>query len=169
MRTCVWLLVGLVAACGDDGGSPALDAKGSDAAGSGSDAGGGLQGSTSFATPTDIEVGQTGNGTLAPINSQTSAPQHFWRFVPPTTGSYTITLSSAVIEMATTWCGNFGSEQGCGCFLSGGPPDPCCKVEAAGVSCTAITEGAMADDDGILIVYNSGDASGSYTITLTAP
>lgn len=165
MRTCGWFLV-VLAACGDDGGST-LDAmgSGSDAAGSGSDAGGGLQGSTMFATPTDIDVGQTGNGTLEVFLSS-FGPQHFWRFTPPTTGSYTITLTGPA-GMSTNWCGNSASQQGCGCFQGSSPPFPCCTVGTA--SCTAITEGAMAGDDGILIVYNDGAAEGTYTISLAAP
>jgi hypothetical protein len=170
MRTCVGLLV-VLAACGDDGGST-VDAmgSGSDAAGSGSDAGGmdmggGLQGSTMFATPTDIEVGQTGNGTLE-VATSSFGPQHFWRFTPPTTGSYTITLTGPT-GMSTNWCGNSASVQGCGCFQGTTPPFPCCTVGAA--NCTAITEGAMAGDDGIFVVFNDGAAQGSYTITLAAP
>jgi hypothetical protein len=170
MKTCVWLMVVLVG-CGDDGGSTTGDAKGSDAGGSGSDAGAidmatGPQGSTQFATPTDIAVGVTGSGTLTAFNPQTLEPQHFWRFTPPTTGNYTITLTGPA-NMSVNWCGNSGSQQGCGCFLNPSPPDPCCTVATG--NCTAVTLGATAADDGILVVFNGSDTQGSYTLTLTAP
>ncbi|MFN0245614.1 MAG: hypothetical protein ACKV2T_01815 [Kofleriaceae bacterium] len=166
MRTSGWLLVVLVA-CGDDGGGSGIDAAGSGSDAGGMDMGTGLTGSLMFASPTDIAVGDTGGGTLAPLNSSTLVPQHFWRFVPPTSGNYRINLNGTA-GMAVNWCGNFGSEQGCGCFMSPTPPQPCCTVATGG--CMAITRDAMAADDGILVVFNDGAAmQGSYTITLEAP
>jgi hypothetical protein len=161
--------IGALAGCGDDGGSPGLDAAGSDAAGSGSDAGGsdagGLTGGT-FASPTDIVIGQNGGGSLAPL--QNGVPQHFWRFTPATSAEHPITLTGQV-GMSVNWCGSSASEGGCGCNIGGSPPYACCTIQESATSCTAITRPAVAAAAGIMVVYNLGVATGSYTVTIAAP
>src|SRR5687768_7561718 len=101
------VVLGALVGCGDDGGSPGLDAtgsgsdaagSGSDAAGSGSDAGG-LTGGT-FANPTDIQIGQSGAGSLTPLADE----QDFWRFTPATSAAHPITLTGDA-GLSVNWCG----------------------------------------------------------------
>lgn len=175
MRTLVWFSVcAALVACGDDGGSTTVDSmgsgSGSDAAGSGDGGGGsdaaGLACSTDIASPTDISIGQNAGGPLAAFVPQNNGPACYWRFNPPTSASYTITLSGSA-QMTAIWCGNSVTPGGCLCDMTGAAPYPCCTTGAG--SCTAITKGAIANDDGVIVVTNDGTASGNYMMTITGP
>ena len=149
------MAVALLAACGDDGGSGSIDAPGS----TGDAPGGGLTPSTDVNNPTQLGIGDTGTGMLAP-----GSTLHFWTFLPPSAGSYTIQLGGS-LHAWVDWCDQAVTSQGCACVA--GPPATCCDI-ATGGACTVSMPGLAAGTATAMVARNAGPDPISYTISVVA-
>jgi hypothetical protein len=86
---------------------------------------------------------------------------HFFRFLPPAPGAYTITLDG-VSPVTSNWC-DVATEFGCLCDAT--PPTPSCCTNADGAGCTFTIELTDADPTDV-IVFPEDAVQGEYTIVV---